>query len=195
MDREEACDGPAPPAVTTQARSAGGRQQALEGNGMETKVVARQASWKNRLCGRCRRKLGSRARALSWCFTAPCAVVKSVAGRCSAWKVSNSSQTSEPSAKVLVQNGWSVPPWLSLEFGTIVQIEGTLVVRYRTQPWCWISLLGRCGFLRSMGISTSTMSDVPTFCGLQRSTLCCTMLWSALLVSCHVFSPPRGPFF
>ena len=37
-----------------------------------------------------------------------------------------SSQTSEPSAKVTVHNGWSGSLWLSLEFGTGVQIEGTL---------------------------------------------------------------------
>ena len=96
-----------------------------------------------------------------------CAVVASVAGRCSAWKFANSSQTSEASAKVTVQNGWPVPQWLSLEFGTSVQIEGTVVVRYPTPPWCWISLLDGCGFLRAMGISTSTLSDAPTLCGLQ----------------------------
>ena len=48
----------------------------------------------------------------------------------------NSSQTSEPSAKVTVQDGWLVAPWLSLEFGTSAQIEGTLVERYRTKPRC-----------------------------------------------------------
>ena len=35
-----------------------------------------------------------------------------------------SSQTSEPSAKVTVQDGWSVSLWLSLEFGQ--QIKGTV---------------------------------------------------------------------
>ena len=37
-----------------------------------------------------------------------------------------SSQTGEPSAKVTVQDGWSASLWLSLEFGTSVQITGTL---------------------------------------------------------------------
>ena len=44
-------------------------------------------------------------------------------------EIRESSQTSEPSAKVTVQYGWSVPPWLSLDFGASLQIEGTLVVR------------------------------------------------------------------
>ena len=85
---------------------------------------------------------GSRAGALSWWLTAPCAVVTSVAVRCSPLKLVNSSQTCEPSAKVIVQCGWSVHPWLSLEFGANVHIEGSLVVRYGTNPWCWISLVG-----------------------------------------------------
>ena len=37
-----------------------------------------------------------------------------------------SSQTSEPSSMVTVQDGWSVSLWLSLEFGTGAQIKGTL---------------------------------------------------------------------
>ena len=37
-----------------------------------------------------------------------------------------SSQPSEPSAKVTVQDGASVLLWPSLEFGTGVQIKGTL---------------------------------------------------------------------
>ena len=38
----------------------------------------------------------------------------------------NSSQTSEPSAKVTAQDGWSVSLWPSLELGASVHIEDTL---------------------------------------------------------------------
>ena len=82
-------------------------------------------------------------------------------------------------------------------------LEGTLVVRYRTQPWCWISLLDRCGFLRSMGISTSTLSGAPSFCGLQPALdrqFGDTLLHEFFLVCTTRVAPPffhlpGGPFF
>ena len=105
-----------------------------------------------------------------------------------------SSQTSEPSAKVTVQDGWSVSLWLSLEFG--IQ-----VYKSKAQSKSWISLLERCAFfLRSMAISTSTSSDAPTF-GLQPALdrqFGVTLLYCffGLLNSCRAFfffsffSPP-----
>ena len=74
-----------------------------------------------------------------------------------------SSQTSEPSAKVTVQDGWSVSLWLSLEFGTGVQIKGTLDCGV-SYPVKELDLLvgNVCAFVNSMGISTSTLSDTPT---------------------------------
>ena len=64
-------------------------------------------------------------------------------GECSAWLVSS-------------------PRGSLSSFGVTVQIEDTLVVAYRTELWCWISLLDRCG-LRWLGKSTFTVSDASTF--------------------------------
>ena len=124
---------------------------------MDTKVVEEQASWKNRLCGRCRRKLGSQFRVLSLVVDGP------LCGRHKrGWKMlCLESREFKSDPRALCQGDCSE----RLVSSSV--LEGTLVVRYRTQPWCWISLLDRCGFLRSMGMSKSTLSGALSFCGLQ----------------------------